>query len=179
MANVPIVTEVTLSQLNTLITESGLNEGLQYKVIDVGINWLLLATSVNTLKAMTGRLIINNGFLLPTAIKTDVLIINTGIINTDLTQTTGTPLLIVSPAGYYVNSFEVNNESVEVIAGLFLVGFASLINDFVPGITKFLVVGNPPILNDSTITPVIIETEYDQSAYSFNMSFEFIRSVFN
>lgn len=48
MANVPIVTEVTKSQLDALVVANGLNEGLQYKVTDK--NQLLIATSNNTYK---------------------------------------------------------------------------------------------------------------------------------
>lgn len=44
MANTfPIVTEVTLSELDALVAANGLNEGLQYKVTDKG--WLVIATS--------------------------------------------------------------------------------------------------------------------------------------
>ena len=46
MATVPIVTEVTKAQLDALVAEEGLNEGLQYKVTDKG--WLLIATGSNT-----------------------------------------------------------------------------------------------------------------------------------
>jgi len=46
MATVPIVTEVTKAQLDTLVAANGLNEGLQYKVTDK--EWLLTATGSNT-----------------------------------------------------------------------------------------------------------------------------------
>lgn len=46
MANVPIVTEVTKAQLDALVAANGLNEGLQYKVTDLG--YIALATGNNT-----------------------------------------------------------------------------------------------------------------------------------
>ena len=46
MATTPIVTEVTLAELEALVAANGLNEGLQYKVTDK--NWLLIATGDST-----------------------------------------------------------------------------------------------------------------------------------
>ena len=46
MPNVPIVTSVTKAELDALVADEGLNEGLQYKVTD--LNWLLTATGTNS-----------------------------------------------------------------------------------------------------------------------------------
>lgn len=46
MATVPIVTEVTKAQLDALVAANGLNEGLQYKVTDLG--YIALATGDNS-----------------------------------------------------------------------------------------------------------------------------------
>lgn len=84
MANVPIVTEVTKAQLDALVAANELNEGLQYKVTDINIDWLLIANSVNTLKAATGTLYLINGIILPDYITTDILIIDTDSIIQDI-----------------------------------------------------------------------------------------------
>ncbi len=46
MATVPIVTEVTKAQLDALVADNGLNEGLQYNVTD--LQYRILAISSNT-----------------------------------------------------------------------------------------------------------------------------------
>jgi hypothetical protein len=94
MATVPIVTEVTKAQLDALVAATGLNEGLQYKVTDK--DWLLIATSTNTLKAATGLLVIQNE-VFPTYISSDVLLCETGIITSDISAV---PHEILIPIGY-------------------------------------------------------------------------------
>jgi hypothetical protein len=98
MATVPIVTEVTFAQLEAVVAENGLNEGLQYKVTDK--DWLLVATSQNTLKAATGRLYTNNDVVDMSFIFADDIIIEVAIVG-DITYGTGTPLAVNIPLDYY------------------------------------------------------------------------------
>lgn len=127
---VPIVTEVTLSQLNALIAANGLNEGLQYHCVDTNIDWLLLATGSNTLIAATGTLKLYNGSVLPTAISADIILIDTGVIDTDISMSTGNPIA-VSLVPNYLDKVEVDAvvddafylQINEIIAG---VGFTSI-----------------------------------------------------
>jgi len=91
MANVPIVTEVTKAQLDALVAANGLNEGLQYKVTDK--NWLLIATSNNTVTNIDNIYILVND-ILPVWLRPQNLFIYTNTINYDISASTGTPLYI-------------------------------------------------------------------------------------
>jgi len=86
MANevTPIVTKLTLVELSILVAANGLEEGLQYLVTDK--DWLLTATSVNTLKASMGTLIVLLPNVLPDYITTEILIIDSGEYNPSITQ---------------------------------------------------------------------------------------------
>lgn len=53
MTTVPIVTEVTTAELTTLVSESGLNPGLQYKTTETGV--VVVATSTNTYVKIDAR----------------------------------------------------------------------------------------------------------------------------
>ncbi len=101
MANevIPIVTKLTLVALSGLVTANQLEEGLQYLVTDK--DWLLLATGNNTLISVSGLLTIQNGFVLPSYIVTDILRIDFGIIDYDISTDTGNPITIVPIDGYY------------------------------------------------------------------------------
>ena len=100
MTTVPIVTEVTKAQLDALVAANGLNEGLQYKVTDT--QWLLIATSDNTLKSSTGEILTTNAIGLPEYIETDVLLVDTGIINNDIDTVSGTPISLNVDMSKYI-----------------------------------------------------------------------------
>lgn len=103
---VPIVTEVTKAQLDALVSTNALNQGLQYRIVDTNIDWLLIATSANTLKAATGSLTIQNGISFPAYIVSDFLFVDTGIIN-EMNQPAST-FDIEAPLGYVPNTIEIS-----------------------------------------------------------------------
>jgi hypothetical protein len=83
MATVPIVTEVTKVQLAALVADSGLNEGLQYKIIDS--DWLLIATSNNSLVAINNTISLEFDEALPNYITCKKIIVDTGIMSSATT----------------------------------------------------------------------------------------------
>jgi hypothetical protein len=99
---------VTLAALELLIMESELVLGSQYFVTDK--DWLLYATSAYTLKPVSGSLHIFNGQTLPDGIEPDILLIDTGIVDWDISST-GNPLVID-----IINDYEFTDASIDVIA---------------------------------------------------------------
>lgn len=93
MANVPIVTSLTLAELEILVAANGLNPGLQYKVTDK--DWLLIAMSNNTLYSVVIKLIAPDS--LPSYINCETLLIE---CNVDV-DTTLVHYIIPVPVGYY------------------------------------------------------------------------------
>lgn len=114
MATVPIVTEVTKEQLDALVASNGLNEGLQYKVIDK--NWLLTANSSNTLVSSNGILIILYNDTLPDYIDSKKLLIDTGNLTNTLDNT---PININVPDFHIFAKFTLkNNNTTGVITSI-------------------------------------------------------------
>lgn len=97
MATVPIVTEVTLAQLEALVAANGLNDGLQYRILDTNIDWLLVADSNSTLKSAIGVINITNTIVLPAYIIAPIALIVCGNITTDIS---GTAFEVVVPANF-------------------------------------------------------------------------------
>lgn len=113
MANVPIVTDVTKVELDTLVAANGLEEGLQYKVTDKG--WLLVAISVNTL-VPAAKLIVMYNDTFPNYIISDKLLIDTGNL-IDVPDATDTTINV--PAGFVLSKvFVKNNNIADIITGL-------------------------------------------------------------
>jgi len=109
-------TDLTLTELAVLITNSGLNKGLQYYVTDK--DWLLYATSVNTLKPVSGSLHIFNGETLPTGIEPDILFIDTGIVDWD----TVTNPLTINPIANYDEIPLVFLQEISSLNGMIFIG---------------------------------------------------------
>ena len=82
MATTPIVAELTKAELDALVAANGLNEGLQYKVTDK--NWLLLAKSENMLLSVKKYLSLNRTESVPEYIDSEFIMIDTGVIDTDI-----------------------------------------------------------------------------------------------
>jgi len=101
-----IVTDVTKAELDSLVSGSLLEEGLQYNVTDK--NWLLLATGVNMLKPLSGALILNNEYV-PDYIFAETILIDTGIITTDISVT---PFLLKVPKNYRIEYFDATTVTV-------------------------------------------------------------------
>ena len=103
----PIIAQVTLSQLNTLIAGSATTWnnnywGTQFYVTDKG--WLLHAHKDNICKPVDGKLTIMNGDTLPTGIEPDILMVDTGVItiSSEIGGAIETPTEITIPSGYYL-----------------------------------------------------------------------------
>ena len=79
MAKKYIVTDLLASELDSLISNSGLVRGLQYNVTDK--NWKLIATKVNECKPINGKLKIVNGETIPIGVVPDIVYIDTGEIS--------------------------------------------------------------------------------------------------
>lgn len=99
----PIITQVTLAQLNALIAGSATTWnnnywGTQFYVTDK--DWLLHAYKNNICKPVSGRLTIMNGNTLPTGIEPDVLLVDTGVIDYDISE----GYTLTTPSGYLYNS---------------------------------------------------------------------------
>jgi len=92
--------DLTLAALQSLILAETLERGLLYNVTDK-TGWLLVANSSSTLVPLRGSLTITNGDTLPTGIEPDVLFVDTGVIDTDITLETGTALDLVIPNNYF------------------------------------------------------------------------------
>lgn len=84
--------DILLADLESLISGSSLVIGNTYYVTDK--DWYLYANSSNTLKPVSGSLHLFNGQELPTGIEPDVLFIDTGIIDWNIDDSTGTPLIL-------------------------------------------------------------------------------------
>ena len=108
MPNVPIVTSVTKAELDALVAASGLNEGLQYKVTDTNIDWLLIATSSNTLKSINGVIKLMNGILFPSYIDSEIIYLDTGLTY-DVDENDN--IFITGPSGYLFESALVKSSS--------------------------------------------------------------------
>ena len=94
--------DVTLVQLETLITNSQIEFGKHYKVADK--DWLLTGIANNKLVDFAGQgITIMNGDTLPTGVEPSVLFIDTGIITDDIEVT---PLEITNKEGYSFHYLE-------------------------------------------------------------------------
>lgn len=95
-----INTYLTSEELDALIGSEALERGNYY--YDTDKDWYLIAISPSKLIPVGGRLTITNGDTLPTGIEPDVLLVDTGVISTDISSATGTPLPFSTPTGYYI-----------------------------------------------------------------------------
>lgn len=96
-------TDLTLLQLNALVTSNGLKEGLQYKVTDKG--WLLTAISENSL-TVVGVLKLINGDTMPDYLEGDTIYIDTGAITSNIQSV---PFQINISKKYYAISAHIHN----------------------------------------------------------------------
>jgi len=91
------IINLTLAELEEMITAAALPIGQKYYVTDK--DWLLYANTPSTMKPVSGSLHIFNGQTLPTGVEPDVLLIDTGIIDWDISAL-GTPLVVDVPLNY-------------------------------------------------------------------------------
>jgi len=133
-----INTDILLADLVTLIGSSGLKRGTFYKVTDK--DWYLIAVTTSVLKPVSGRLTIMNGDTLPTGIEPDILLVDTGVITTDI-QISGIDITNI-PYTYTINSALVNCISSEG-DGILGVSLGLLYSDAIIGPEIFYnIVGN-------------------------------------
>lgn len=90
--------DILLADLETLISGSLLVVNNVYHVTDK--DWWLRAVTTSVLKPVSGSLHIFNGETLPTGVEPDVLLIDTGIIDYDISTETGSPITVYNPLGY-------------------------------------------------------------------------------
>ena len=160
MATVPIVTEVTKSQLDALVAADGLNEGLQYNVTDRG--WLLLATSNNLLKPLYDVLVLSDGDdVIPAYIITN----NVVFVKT-IDFSVVTPFYLPIFDGYFVKMFEINVLNDEELSGMIIDGANQ---PEVAGKKIFNILDNVVSPNSA----FSISSATDQSAYPFKIAYHY------
>ena len=100
-----ITTDILLADLVTAITGSQVKLGTYYNVTDKG--WYLLAIASNKLIPVSGVLTLTNGDTLPEGptpgtlgIEPERLLIDTGVIDYDISEATGTPINAPLVSGY-------------------------------------------------------------------------------
>ena len=155
MATVPIVTELTLAELNVLVAANELNEGLQYKVTDK--DWLLTAISNSTLKPVSGVLRIMNGDNYDN-IYPEKIIVDTGLIASDISEER---FNLICPVGFYPSNavFHGITSPIEGLHGNAAVGtfFNSGGDDLLLGVKYKLIATNQfPYQSTITILPVAV-----------------------
>ena len=130
-----INTYLTSAELDALIGSEALERGNYY--YDTDKDWYLIAISPSKLIPVSGRLTITNGDTLPTGIEPDVLLVDTGVIDYDISESTGTPIAVTmsSYAEYnpFIKVFVKDITGGDAISGISMCnGFLSL-NDMVSG----------------------------------------------
>lgn len=95
--------EITSADLDLLIATNSIEVSTQYFVPEK--EWLLIGISTNKVKPISGKLHLFNGEQLPTGIEPDVLIIDSGIVDRNISVE---GIEVIAPENYLLKSYVVD-----------------------------------------------------------------------